>query len=716
PPLVVIVLREVTDIVEARKELEEYRDKLEELVRQRTGELMQSNVQLQMEIEERKRAEAATTEATERFREIIHGMPVMMDALSEDSTLLAWNRECERVTGYSAEEIVGNTKAFEMLYPDDEYREKMIRDLIFIEGDFREWEFDIKCKDGSTKTIAWSNVSSQVPIPGWFTWAIGVDVTERKQAEKALQESEYVMRAQFKGIPVPTYSWQHVDDDFILLDFNDAAFKITDGKIADYVGMSANEFYKDQPEILKDMHGCCACGGSVERVMEYTFRSTGKKAYLNVKYACIQPDILIVHTEDITERKETEEELERYRTGLEKLIDERTIELQRVNEQLQQEILERKRTEMELERKNCELGTLNEVYKIIVAASDVNEILDRILEPIMEFCNAELGGLYFLDYDHNRLELVSSRGLNDEIVAKVKTVEMSVHSVQAILGSSTVFVAEEDLNGVSGGRYDAIKEALGVKKTLTFLFKSHGRIAYMVMLGRLIDEDVSSGIRRFLEMLGNQISIAVERLELLSQLERNKIELKNLATRLIDSIEEEKRNIALSLHDETGQTLAAVKNELEMLRSRMPAGDKKSKKSLEEIRSHILKITEGTRRISYSLHPSQLEDLGLVPAINWYAEKFVRSKYLKVEVGDAGFNEELPLHVGLTLYRIAQEALANVVRHANAKNVKVNITKGYPDVIMVIKDDGKGFDTEADPTIEKGLGIIGMRERVEGME
>ena len=94
----------------------------------------------------------------------------------------------------------------------------------------------------------------------------------------------------------------------------------------------------------------------------------------------------------------------------------------------------------------------------------------------------------------------------------------------------------------------------------------------------------------------------------------------------------------------------------------------------------------------------------------------MRSKYLKVEVGDAGFNEELPLHVGLTLYRIAQEALANVVRHANAKNVKVNITKGYPDVIMVIKDDGKGFDTEADPTIEKGLGIIGMRERVEGME
>ena len=716
PPLVVIVLREVTDIVEARKELEEYRDKLEELVRQRTGELTQSNVQLQMEIEERKRAEAATTEATERFREIIQGMPVMMDATSETGIFLSWNRECERVTGYSADEIVGNPNALEMLYPDDEYREKMMREWASFGGDFREWEIDIRCKDGGTKTIAWSNVSEHVPIPGWYAWATGIDVTDRRQAETALKENELNMRAQLKGIPVPTYTWQHIDDDFVLIDFNDAAFKITDGAVTDYIGVKASEFYKDQPEILKDMHECCDCSGSKERVMEYIYRATGKKRYLNVKYACIQPSLLLVHAEDITERRETEEELERYRTGLEELIDERMVELQNINEQMQQEILERKRTELELENRNRELGTLNEIYKIIVAGYDVNEILDRILEPIMEFCKVELGGLYFLDYAHNRLELVFSRGLSDEIVTKVKTVEMSVHSMQAILGSSMVFVAEEDLKGVSGDRYDTIKEALGVKRTLTFLFKSHGRIAYLVMLGRLIDEDVPTEIRRFLEMVGNQISIAVERLELLKQLERNKIQLKNLATRLIDSIEEEKRNIALSLHDETSQTLAAVKNELEMLRSRIPSGDEKSKKSLEEIRGHILKITEGTRRISYSLHPSQLEDLGLVPAINWYAEKFVRSKHLKVEVGDAGFNEELPLHVGLTLYRIAQEALANVVRHANAKNVEVNITKGYPDVIMVIKDDGKGFDTDADPTIEKGLGIIGMRERVEGME
>ena len=715
PPLVVIVLREVTDIVETQKELKEYRDRLEELVHERTGELTQANVQLQMEIEERKRAELATTKATEQFREIIHGMPVMMDAMSETGVFLAWNMECERVTGYSAGEIVGNPNALEMLYPDEEYREKMMRQWASFDGDVRDWELDVTCKDGSMKTIAWANLAEQVPVPGWHTWAIGIDITEREQAVEALRESEYMMRAQFKGIPAPTYTWRRVDDDFILLDFNDAAMKITDGKIVDYVGVSANKLYKDRPDILKDMLECCTGSGSVERAMEYTFELTGKKLYLNVKYACILPNILIVHTEDITERREAEKELEKYRTGLEELIDERMIELQNVNEQLQQEILERKRTELELENRNRELSTLNELYKIIVSSSDMNDILERVLEPIMEFCEAKLGGLYFLDFNRNRLEMVSSKGLDDDTVARVRIVEMGEISAQAIIGSAKVFVAEEDLKAERGNRYKMIKEALGVKRTLAFLFKSHGRIAYLAMLGRMEDENVPQEIRKFLEMIGNQISLAIERLELLDQLERSKTELGNLATKLIDSIEEERRSIALSLHDETSQTLAAVKNEIELLRYRIPADDKKSQKSLDEIRSLILKITEGTRRISYSLHPSQLEDLGLVPAINWYAEKFVRSKKLNVEVDDAGFNEELPLHVGLTLYRIAQEALANVVRHANAKTVEVKITKGYPEVIMVIKDDGKGFGVGADPTIEKGLGIIGMRERVAGM-
>ena len=231
PPLVVIILREVTEIVKAKEELESYRDHLEELVGQRTAELREVNAQLQEEVEERKRVQLECHELSCRFEQVVAEMPVMMDALDENGGIISWNKECERVTGYRAEEIVGNPKALEILYPDREYRESMLQELGDLIVPFKEREYELTCKDGMKRTIAWSNISSDVPIPGWYTWAIGVDVTERRRMEEALRQSEEKMRAQYKGLPIPTYTWQDRDGDFILIDCNDASESITNGAV-----------------------------------------------------------------------------------------------------------------------------------------------------------------------------------------------------------------------------------------------------------------------------------------------------------------------------------------------------------------------------------------------------------------------------------------------------------------------------------------------------
>ncbi len=130
--------------------------------------------------------EAARTlrESEERLRRVVQHMPVMMDAFDADGNLLVWNRECERVTGYSAEEMIGNPRAMEHLYPDLDYREQVMTTWEEREQDIRSWETEVACRDGSVRTIAWSNISRQFPIPGWDEWAIGVDVTERKRAEQ----------------------------------------------------------------------------------------------------------------------------------------------------------------------------------------------------------------------------------------------------------------------------------------------------------------------------------------------------------------------------------------------------------------------------------------------------------------------------------------------------------------------------------------------------
>ena len=129
-----------------------------------------------------------------RLRNLVENMPVMMDALDKDNNIITWNKECERVTGFTAGEIIGNTGSFEMLYPDEIYREQMIAELTALGYHFRNREYELTSKDGTQKTISWSNISDEHPIPGWHTWAIGMDVTDRKNAENIRKQAERELR------------------------------------------------------------------------------------------------------------------------------------------------------------------------------------------------------------------------------------------------------------------------------------------------------------------------------------------------------------------------------------------------------------------------------------------------------------------------------------------------------------------------------------------
>lgn len=126
----------------------------------------------------------------QKFRGIVENMPVMMTALDDQGLICTWNRECERVTGFSAAQVIGNPKAYEWMFPEREYQRRLFREISRREGEFRSWVWDLRCSDGKTKSIEWSSVSRRVPIAGWATWVIGVDVTERRQLEEQLRQSQ----------------------------------------------------------------------------------------------------------------------------------------------------------------------------------------------------------------------------------------------------------------------------------------------------------------------------------------------------------------------------------------------------------------------------------------------------------------------------------------------------------------------------------------------
>ena len=161
------------------------------------------------------------------------------------------------------------------------------------------------------------------------------DITQQKQIEVTLSESEQRFRAQYKNLPVPTYTWRKIDEDFVLTDYNDAGEKITQGGITQYLGMTAQEMYGNRPEVLDDFNKCFQTKSTVKYEGKFYLRTIGEYGEFVITYVFVPPDIVMVHTEDVTIRKHAEVEVERYRRHLEDLVAERTAALERSNQELE---------------------------------------------------------------------------------------------------------------------------------------------------------------------------------------------------------------------------------------------------------------------------------------------------------------------------------------------------------------------------------------------
>jgi signal transduction histidine kinase len=185
-------------------------------------------------------------------------------------------------------------------------------------------------------------------------------------------------------------------------------------------------------------------------------------------------------------------------------------------------------------------------------------------------------------------------------------------------------------------------------------------------------------------------------------------ELERLSARLIAAHEEERRSISRELHDEVGQTLSAVLVDAANLAKRIPEEDAVAHRYLDSIRSHADSSVNSIRDIALLLRPSMLDDLGLIPALEWQAREISRRGNVKVKVAAENVPDLLNDSVRTCVYRLVQEALHNVSRHSEASHATVTVRRNGNSLMLAVEDDGKGFD----PTRTRGLGLLGMEERV----
>jgi signal transduction histidine kinase len=178
--------------------------------------------------------------------------------------------------------------------------------------------------------------------------------------------------------------------------------------------------------------------------------------------------------------------------------------------------------------------------------------------------------------------------------------------------------------------------------------------------------------------------------------------------RVVQAQELERQRLARELHDETGQALTSILLGLKPLEEAL--ADHPARGALAELREQVVGALQDVRRLAVELRPAVLDDFGLVPALERLTDAFAEQSDIRLDFHSALGELRLPSEVETTLYRVVQESLTNIVKHANAHHVSVSVARRASTVAAVIEDDGDGFDPRT--AREEGVGLLGMRERL----
>jgi len=215
----------------------------------------------------------------------------------------------------------------------------------------------------------------------------------------------------------------------------------------------------------------------------------------------------------------------------------------------------------------------------------------------------------------------------------------------------------------------------------------------------------------FLQALGRQVGAALANADLHERLQARTVELARLSARMLEQHEEERRRLSRELHDETAQVFSAVKMELELLRGQVPDI---AAPRLERLLGLVDKGIRGIRSVVNDLRPSLLDDLGLLPALRSLVADFSERSAIRITLDAPAGLPPLSKDAELAVFRALQEALSNVVRHANARTVSVQIAVRGRALALVVADDGSGPHTTDTALLEREghMGLTGMRERL----
>ena len=344
-----------------------------------------------------------------------------------------------------------------------------------------------------------------------------------------------------------------------------------------------------------------------------------------------------------------------------------------------------------------QLESLNEVGNALATETDLDRLLDLIARRLRELLDARLVTVLLLA-GADELHFAAVAGEGDGQILGERITRASSKSGRVLeRGRSERVDSVLDDPDVDNEAMRLIGARSGLWVPLVVRGRAIGVLAAHDKLGpdvRFSDTDL-----RLAETFANRGALAVDMSERIAS---------DSLRRVVEAQELERRRLARELHDETGQALTSILLGLKALEEKLD--DAGSRAAAAELRELVVTTLQDVRRLAVELRPSALDDFGLVAALERLSASFSDQTGIEIDFETALGDERLPAEVETALYRIVQESLTNVVKHARARRISILLARRNGAIKAVIEDDGQGFDPAASPSA--GFGLVGMRERL----
>ena len=356
------------------------------------------------------------------------------------------------------------------------------------------------------------------------------------------------------------------------------------------------------------------------------------------------------------------------------------------------------------------LQNLNKIDKAILSAKSPAEIAHSALLPIHEMLDTRIAEVYVLNVRKTDLDVIAR--LEGEQSAEI-TKSVPIDQIGPFRNQKKLQIInlkrEQTLPPFLAQIYDQ-----GLSSAIISPLIAEQQLIGLLVLGFKQFHEPNPNHLDIVQEVSAQLAVAIHQAKLFDEVNTQRKRLRVLTNQLIDAQEEERRRLARELHDEAGQALTALNIHLKLIQQMVPAENDQVIESLDDGIRQVRSTMDQLRMLAHNLRPPALDTLGLNKTLESYCQKIAR----QTNLGIIYLGAELPTIPGelsICFYRCAQEAITNIIKHANATSAIVKLSRINRMIKLEVEDNGDGFSTEEGLNAQHGIGLLGMQERLENL-